>query len=77
MGPKDDLIEHIEITLVEVKGVAQPNDMAELSSLLLDAREAESEEQRVAIRRQVDNLRAFCESRTMSSIALQKVSPER
>ena len=49
MGRKDELIEHIEITLVEVRGVAQPNDMAELNSLLLDAREAESEDQLDAI----------------------------
>ncbi len=70
MGRKDELIEHIEITLVEVRGVAQPNDMAELNSLLLDAREAESEDQLDAIWRQVDNLRRFCESRRVSSIVL-------
>ncbi len=70
---KLELIEHIEIALIEVKGVAQPNDIAELSSLLLDAREADSDEQCVAIRLQVDNLRKFCESRRMSSGVLPAI----
>jgi hypothetical protein len=73
IGTKDELIEHIEITLVELRGLAHPNDMAELNSLLLDARDIENDEQTVAIWRQVDHLREFCELRSMSQIGLPAI----
>ncbi len=74
---KDELIEHIEITLIELRGLAQPNDMAALNCLLRDAREIENDEQIVAIWRQVDHLREFCESRSMSQIGLPSIEGKR
>jgi hypothetical protein len=73
IGTKEELIEHIEITLVELRGLAQPNEVAELNCLLLDARETDNGEQIVAIWRQVDHLREFCELRSMSQIGLPSV----
>ncbi len=70
MLAKAELIEHIEVTAVELKQIAQPLDLAELSTLLLDARETEDPTQLEAIQRQVDNLRRFCESRRQSSATM-------
>ncbi len=63
---QDQVVEFIEIALAELKGFAQPRDMAQLSELLLDAKEAEDAEQLRAVERQAKALRAFCESRRNS-----------
>jgi hypothetical protein len=60
---RDEVIELIEVTLVELKNIAQPRDLAELSELLADAKNTEDAEQLTRILEQAKSLRAFCESR--------------
>ena len=42
---KDEVVEFIEVAIVELRGVAQPRDVAELRELAMDAKDAESAEQ--------------------------------
>jgi hypothetical protein len=72
---REELIETIEVTVVELRGVAQPHEVATLRELALDAAEAEDEEQLALIARQVDSLRTFCMGRAKSSAALQLALP--
>ena len=58
----------IEIALVELRGRAMPIDLAQLSELLLDAREAEDEVTLARIGAQAASVRAFCEGRDASII---------
>jgi hypothetical protein len=60
---RDSVVESIEIALVELRRLAAPHEMAELSELRLDARDAESEAQLRAIEAHLEVLRAFCERR--------------
>jgi hypothetical protein len=60
---RDEVIMVIEVALAELKGIAQPRDVAQLSELLADAKDAEDAEQLTRIREQAKSLRAFCEGR--------------
>jgi hypothetical protein len=60
---RESVVEMIEVALVELKGIAQPPDMAQLSELLLDAKETDDEELLGRIAAQVKSLRSFCEGR--------------
>ncbi len=63
---RDSVVDMIEIALVELRAVAQPRDIAQLSELLLDAKDAEDDEQLQRIQAQAKSLIAFCESRRAS-----------
>ncbi len=63
---RDELIEEIEVTIAEVKPIAQPRDLTQMHELLLDARDADKQEQLDAILVQLQSLRAFCEARKLS-----------
>jgi hypothetical protein len=63
---RDAVVDTIEIALVELRQVAQPRDLAQLSELLLDAKDAEDDEQLERIHAQAKSLRKFCESRRAS-----------
>jgi hypothetical protein len=71
----EEITETIEVTVVELRGVAQPHEVAHLRELALDAAEAETQEQLAQIARQVESLRAFCMGRAKSSAALQLALP--
>lgn len=77
MGPvtREQITETIEVTVVELRGVAQPYEIAHLRELALDAQEAEDDEQLAQIARQVESLRTFCMGRAKSSAALQLALP--
>jgi hypothetical protein len=60
---RDEVIELIEVALVELKGIAQPRDLAQLRELLLDAKDADDSEQLMRILEQAKGLRKFCEGR--------------
>jgi hypothetical protein len=62
------VVEFIEIAVVELRGIAQPRDLAELRTLALEAEEAENDQQLDAILEQAENLRRFCESRKASAL---------
>jgi hypothetical protein len=64
---RSDIVESIEIALVELRGVAQPHEVASFHELSLDAAEADSDEQLAAIAAQVESLREFCERRNLSN----------
>lgn len=72
---RHEVIEFIEIAKVELKGIAQPRDIAELNELMLDANDAESEEQLSAIYAQAKNLREFCERRSKSTGNMPRIIP--
>jgi hypothetical protein len=62
------LVEYIEIALVELRGIAQPRDLADLRTLALEAEEADDDAQLDAILEQAKNLRKFAESRKASAL---------
>jgi hypothetical protein len=72
---REEITETIEITVVELRGVAQPHEVAHLRELALDATEADTEDQLRQIARQVESLRAFCMGRAKSAAALQLALP--
>ena len=61
-----EVLEFIEVALVELRGEAQPQDLAALRELSMDANDAESLEQLEGILAQAKNLRRFCENRAKS-----------
>ncbi len=63
---RDSVVDLIEIALVELRTVAQPRDLAQLSELLLDAKDATDDEQLRRIEEHAKSLRAFCEARRAS-----------
>ena len=69
------VLEYIEVAIVELRGVAQPRDVAELRELAMDAEDAETTEQLTSIQQQAMNLRAFCERRKMSSVKSPTLPP--
>jgi hypothetical protein len=71
---RDAVIETIEIALVELRPIAQPRDMAELNELLLDAKDAATDESLSRIATQVASLRKFCEGRHFTK---PKLGPRR
>ena len=64
---RTDVVESIEVALVELRGVAQPHELASFRELSLDAEEADSQEQLAQIHAQVLSLREFCERRNLSN----------
>jgi hypothetical protein len=70
-----EVLEYIEVAKVELKGIAQPREIAELSELALDVKDAESKEQLEAIYAQAKNLREFCERRSKSTAAMPRTIP--
>jgi hypothetical protein len=66
MSLRDDVIESIEIAMADLRPIGQPRDLSQLAELLLDAKDAETDEQLHGIASQVASLRAFCEGRKQS-----------
>jgi hypothetical protein len=71
---REEVLEFIEVSLVELKGIALPRDLAELRELAMDVRDAEDLTQLKAIHEQAKNLRDFCERRARSTSAFPSVS---
>lgn len=71
-----ELLEMIEITIAELKSMAQPHEIATFRELGYDADEAETPEQLKAIEEQVQSLRSFCERRARSAISMPSVPPQ-
>ncbi len=72
---REEIRETVETLVVELRGVAQPHEIAQLRELALDAAEAETDDQLVKIAAQVESLRVFCLNRAKSSAALQLALP--
>jgi hypothetical protein len=72
---REEISETVEALVVELRGVAQPHEIAQLRELALDAADAETQEQLVQIAAQVEGLRVFCMNRAKSSAALQLALP--
>lgn len=70
-----DLLELIEVTIVELKNIAQPHEISTFRELGFDAEEADSPEQLQGILEQVTSLRTFCERRARSAIGMPAVLP--
>jgi hypothetical protein len=70
-----EIKETVEALVVELRGTAQPHEIAQLRELALDAADAEAPEQLVKIAAQVESLRNFCLNRAKSSAALQLALP--
>jgi hypothetical protein len=70
---REGISETVAALVVELKGIAQPHEIAQLRELALDAEEAEEAEQLVQIAAQVESLRMFCLNRAKSSDAHQFV----
>lgn len=70
---RENVLEYIEVAIVELRGKAQPRDIADLRELALDARDADSAESLAGILAQAQNLRKFCELRAMSREAMPRV----
>lgn len=65
-----DLLEFIEVTIAELKNIAQPHEISTFRELGFDAEEADTPDQLQAIHDQVQSLRAFCERRARSAISM-------
>ena len=70
-----EITETVETLVIELKGTAQPHEIAHLHELAHDAADAETEEQLAQIAAQVESLRVFCENRAQSSAALSLALP--
>lgn len=70
-----DLLEFIEVTIAELKDIAQPHEISTFRELGFDAEDADSADQLRAIHEQVTSLRAFCERRARSAIGMAAVLP--
>ena len=70
-----ELLELIEITIAELKNIAQPHEISTLRELGFDAEEADSPDQLSAIQEQVRSLKSFCEKRARSAISMPAVLP--
>jgi hypothetical protein len=70
-----EIIETVEVLVVELRGTAQPHEIAQLRELALDAADAETPEQIAQIAAQVEGLRSFCLHRAKSSAALSLALP--
>jgi hypothetical protein len=64
-----EISETVEILVVELRGIAQPHEIAQLRELALDAADAEAPEQLAKIATQIESLKAFCLNRAMSGAA--------
>lgn len=65
-----ELLELIEVTIAELKNIAQPHEISTFRELGFDAEDADSEEQLTKIHEQVQSLRSFCERRARSAISM-------
>jgi hypothetical protein len=72
---REEIHETVESLLVELRGIAQPHEIAQLRELDLDAADAQQHEQLEQIAAQVESLRVFCLNRAKSSAALQLALP--
>ena len=70
-----EINEIVETLVVELRGTAQPHEIAQLRELALDAADAETPEQLAQIAAQVESLRVFCLNRAKSSAALSLALP--
>jgi hypothetical protein len=70
-----EINEVVETLVVELRGTAQPHEIAQFRELALDAADAESPEQLAQIAAQVESLRVFCVNRAKSSAALALALP--
>jgi hypothetical protein len=72
---REEVLEYIEVAKMELKGMAQPRDIAELNELALDVNDAQSDEQLQGIYAQAKNLREFCERRSRSTGNMPRIIP--
>jgi hypothetical protein len=70
-----EILEMIEVAIVELKGVAQPHEIAHFRELALDAKEADTPDALATIYQQVKSLRTFCENRAKSGAAYPAMLP--
>jgi hypothetical protein len=70
-----EVLELIEVALIELKGVAQPHEIAHFRELGLDAEDAETPDALATIVQQVKSLREFCEKRAKSGAAFPAILP--
>jgi hypothetical protein len=70
-----EIQELIEVALIELKGVIQPHEVAQLRELGLDAEDTESPDALANIVQQVASLREFCEKRAKSGAAFPATLP--
>ncbi len=75
MTSRDDLLLRLEIALVDWKGHAQPHELAELSELLLDAKDADDQAELDRIDEQFCGLERFVASRKSSSSSFVPPKP--
>jgi hypothetical protein len=75
VATREEINEVVETLVVELKGTAQPHEIAQLRELALDAADAETQEQLEQIAAQVESLRVFCVNRAKSSAALSLALP--
>lgn len=68
-----ELLELIEVTIAELKNIAQPHEISTFRELGFDAEDADTDEQLVKIHEQVQSLRSFCERRARSAISMPAV----
>jgi hypothetical protein len=72
---REEINETVESLVADLRGIAQPHEIAQLRELALDAADAETQEQLEKIAAQVESLRVFCLNRARSSAALQLALP--
>ena len=70
---RTEVVDTIEVAIVELRAIAQPRDIAELRELVMDANDAESQEQLEGILAHANNLIAFCEGRRLSGVVTPRV----
>jgi hypothetical protein len=64
-----EISETVEVLVVELRGIAQPHEIAQFRELALDAADAEAPDQLAKIATQIESLKAFCLSRALSGAA--------
>jgi hypothetical protein len=68
---REAITETVATLVVELKGIAQPHEIAQLRELALDAEETSEAEQLRLIAAQVESLRLFCLNRAQSGAGHQ------
>lgn len=71
---RSEVLEFIAVALAELRGIAQPRELAELRELEMDAEDVDDLEHLRAVYAHAKNLRLFCERRKMSA-ALEMPMP--
>jgi hypothetical protein len=72
---REEIDETVATLVVELKGIAQPHEIAQFRELALDAADADAPDQLAKIAAQIESLRNFCLSRAMSGAAHQLSIP--